>query len=362
MTQQPSTRRRRIAAGIAAIPAAVLAVTACAGTGSPSASGSRDPADVHVAFIYQTTDSNFAQEMALGATAAGEDTGVDLDAAAPPQAIGAPQVQLFQAAERTSTDGIALATLFPDLFVRPFTDAADLGIPTIAVDAGPAEGAPVDLYIGNDNVELGEALATALLPSIPEDATGEILIGTDTPGLPVLTDRNTGFKDVIQDERPGITFVEFDSKQSPTDNYSAWSSAVSAHPDAIAYVGPGSQDAASLAQIEQKTGTKLLVGAADLDPIALQGVADGYVTALASPEHWLKGYIAISLLADHAINGTELPTGWWNPGYLVVDADNVAEITERQSSAENRTAWFAKEAQQELANPDAYLSAMPDAG
>ena len=47
-------------------------------------------------------------------------------------------------------------------------------------------------------------------------------------------------------ERPGVTFLVFDAKQSPTDNFNTWSAQVKAHPDALAYVGPGSQAAVSL--------------------------------------------------------------------------------------------------------------------
>ena len=54
--------------------------------------------------------------MALGAAAAAKVSGITLSNVAPPGANGPQQVQQFQAAENTSKDGIALATLFPDLF------------------------------------------------------------------------------------------------------------------------------------------------------------------------------------------------------------------------------------------------------
>jgi len=54
----------------------------------------------------------------------------------------------------------------------------------------------------------------------------------------------------------------------------------------------------SLTRIQRKSGQKLLVGACDLDQVAMQGVNDGYVKALISPEHWLKGYIAVKLLGS----------------------------------------------------------------
>jgi ribose transport system substrate-binding protein len=318
-----------LAAGLAACGSSGGAKSS--GSGSQGTAGSA--AKVHIAFVYDTTAENFAQEMSLGAAAAAKATGISLTNTAPPTASGSQQVQLFQAAMQSAKNGIALATLFPDLFIRPFKQAESAGIPTIAVDAPPVAGSGVTLFIGNDNLYLGVQLADALLPQIPKNATGQILIGTDTPGLPVLTARNQGFETTVKKARPGVTFLNFDSTQEPSTNYSAWSSAVQAHPHALAYVGPGSQDAASMYEIEKKTGQHYLVGADDLDPNSLAGVAAGDVTALVSPEHWLKGYIAVDLLAQHALTGKPLPAGWWNPGSLVVDKTNIATITARQASA-----------------------------
>ena len=137
----------------------------------------------------------------------------------------------------------------------------------------------------------------------------------------MLEQRNQGFKEAIAKARPGIKFMVFDAKQSPTDNYNTWSAQVKAHPDAIAYVGPGSQAAVSLTRIQKQSGKKLLVGACDLDPVALEGVKDGYVQALISPEHFLKAYIAIALLAAQKQDGKKLPEGVWNTGELTVDSD-----------------------------------------
>jgi ABC-type sugar transport system substrate-binding protein len=361
-------RRATVAAGAAGL-AVILAACGSSGTGGSSASptssgstGTAAAAKVHIAFVYDTTAENFAQEMSLGAAAAAKATGITLTNTAPPTANGAQQVQLFQAAQQTSQNGIALATLFPDLFIRPLRQAESAGIPTIAVDAPPAPGSGVTLFIGNNNYYLGVQLADALLPKIPKGAKGQILIGTDTPGLPVLTARNAGFMATVKKARPGVTFINFDSTQEPSTNYSAWNTAVQAHPSALAYVGPGSQDAASLYEIEKKTGKHYLVGADDLDPNALAGVADGLVQALVSPEHWLKGYIAVYLLAQHALHGTPLPKGWWNPGSLVVDKANIALILKRQQSAASRYAFFKNEVASELAHPSTYLKPLSDLG
>ena len=67
--------------------AVAVAVLALAGCGSddeePTASGGGTK-EANVAFVYPTTTTNFAQEMALGALAAADDTpGVKLTNSAP---------------------------------------------------------------------------------------------------------------------------------------------------------------------------------------------------------------------------------------------------------------------------------------
>lgn len=363
-------RARRSAIAVAAM--CVLAAAGCGSSnnsdnsstsssgGSTSGSSSGSSAKkVNLAFVYPTTETNFAQEMAKGAKAAADETpGVDLNESAPANVDGPKQVQLFQAATRTSKDGVAFMTLAPPLFLRPLLTAQQQGVPVVAVDVPPAKGAEkaAPLLIGNSNVEIGQELAKALLPKIPKDAKGEVMIGTDTPGLPVLEQRNQGFEQVMKQERPGLKMTVFDAKQSPTDNYNTWSAQVKAHPNAIAYVGPGSQAAVSLTRIQKQSGKKLLVGACDLDQVAMQGVKDGYVQALISPEHFLKAYLAIKLMAAQAQDGKKMPAGVWNTGELTVDSKNIDQILQRQASDAAREAYFKPIAEQQLADPSKYLS------
>ena len=117
-----------------------------------------------------------------------------------------------------------------------------------------------------------------------------------------------------------------------------------AHPNAVAYMDPGDQAVVSLARIEKQTGKKLLVGGADVDPAALAAVQDGRVYTLADPEHWLKGYIAISLLANQAKDGKKMPEGWWNPGGAIITSANIDDIIARQKDNTTRTEFYQDEA------------------
>ena len=132
---------RTVATGLALL---ALAVAGCGsddddgGGGGASGGGG---GDAKLAFVYPTTTTNFAQEMALGAKAAADDTpGVDLTESAPANVDGPKQVQLFQAAARTSKDGVAMMTLTPELFIRPLQQAGDQGVPLVAVDVPPPAG------------------------------------------------------------------------------------------------------------------------------------------------------------------------------------------------------------------------------
>jgi ABC-type sugar transport system substrate-binding protein len=359
--------RTVLSAGLLVV-AIVLAVAACGGSsGGGSSSGSssgggqtKSAKDVTLAMITATTTQNAFQEMAFGAKAAAGVEGIKLNSAAPNGINGPQEVQMFQSAMQTSKDGIATMTTTPDLFVRPFAQGVARGIPQVSVDTPPPPGSNVTTFVGNDNVALGASLANTMLKKIPADAKGEIVLGNPIPGLPVLDQRVAGMKQVLQQQRPNIKLVgPLNTGPEPTQNFNAWSGIVKAHPNAIAFMDPGDQAAVSLARIQQQTGKKLLVGGADVDPIALQAVKDGRVYALADPEHWLKGYMAIALLARHARDGKPLPKGWWNPGGSVITSQNIDQILARQKSNATRTAFYKALVAKELANPSQYLKPLP---
>ena len=368
MSSRTSRSPRAVAVAGAIALALAFGVAACGGSdnssgGSGSSAGGQKKAakDVTLAMITATTTQNAFQEMAFGAKAAAGAEGIKLNSAAPNGIDGPKEVQLFQAAMQTSKDGIATMTTTPDLFVRPFAQAVARGIPQVSVDTPPPAGSKVTTFVGNDNVQVGQTLANAMLAKIPADAKGEIVLGNPIPGLPVLDQRVQGMKQVLRQKRPNIKLVgPLNTGPEPTQNFNAWQGIVKAHPDAIAFLDPGDQAPVSLARIQQQTGKKLLVGGADVDPIALQAVKDGRVYALADPEHWLKGYIAIVLLAREARDGTALPKGWWNPGASLVTSKNIDEILKRQQSNATRTAYYKATVDKELANPSAYLKPLPE--
>jgi ABC-type sugar transport system substrate-binding protein len=126
--------RRKVISNVSGIIVVVslLLLAACGGGGSSSSGGSasaKNPADIHVGFVGETTSENFSVEMMAGAKYAADQYHVSAQVVASPNIDDQAAVKLFQDLTRTARDGIAVFTLAPNLFVRPEANAVSAGIP-----------------------------------------------------------------------------------------------------------------------------------------------------------------------------------------------------------------------------------------
>ena len=320
---------------LAAIVAVLMVVAGCG-----SSAGGGDGAKL--GFAVATTSEDFAQQMADGGKfAASKFDGVRLQISGPPGVDGPAEVKLLQDLGRTATDGIAVENLAPDLFVRPMADIARKDIPLVAVDTVPLDGSDVHTYVGNDNVGIGRMLAEEAIRLLGPNASGTVVVGTTVPGVPVLDQRAKGIKDAFAAKLPNVKVLgPFETKIEPTQNFGIWNGLVKANPHALAFLGTGDQDSYNLAKIKQENHGTYLTAGFDLNAATLRAVKDGTNFATLSPEHFMKGAIAIRLLAEAATQGRALPEGWIDSGALLVTKDNVDEVISRQTSDDAKDAWF----------------------
>ena len=312
--------------------------------------------------ITASSTQNAFNEMAYGAQAAAKDKNANLKTAAPNGVNPPKEVALFQAAQQTSQDGIGLMTVAPDVFVRPFSQAVAKGIPLVAVDAAPLPGS------GRQDVRRQlqhghrRAARHRAAQEDPEERHGRGRDRQPDPGPALLLARINGMKQVLSKERPQLKILgPFNVGTEPTDNYNHWNDLVKAHPNAVAYMEPGDQGAVSFGRISKQTGKHYLVGACDVDPEALQAVKSGYVYALGDPQHFLKGYVAIALLADNATGKPKLPEGWFNPGSGIVTSANVDKVIAREQNNDDAHGVLQGHLDKELANPSAYIKPLSEA-
>lgn len=319
---------------------------------TPSPSCPTATKKLNMGFVYSDTTQNPFQEMALGAQAAADQDGnVNLTLAAPNGVNNTQEVQMLESVAQKATDGVGWDSVAPDVFTRALTDATKAGVSIVAVDAAPPAGTGVNTFVGNSNTQVGELLGEAFLAQNP-DPNGTVVLGNDIPSLQLLVQRLNGVQNVIKQKAPNMKILgPFNTGSTNTENLTLWKSVYNAHPGAVAYIGVGSQDGVSLPLIEKSSGKKFLIGSADLPPQALQSVKDGTIFALSSPEHWMKGYIAMWLLIHSKRTCTPLPQGWWNSGGLVVDKTNIDAVIARESSNAARWKFYQPEVMKQLANP-----------
>jgi ribose transport system substrate-binding protein len=310
------------------------------------------------------TESSFAKELRFGyENSVHRVGGVTCTVTGPPRTDDATEAQLFQdlVDKGSAPNGISLSMGNPALFGPVVAAAHAKKVPLIAVDNRPAPTWPVDLYIGDDNYLMGQMMADEAIRRLPPAASGDVVLGTPVPGVPVLDLRAKGMRDELKKRLPKVNVLgPFDTKPDPGVNLKAWETVVSANPDALAFLATADADAYNLAKIRKRIKAKWVAAGFDLDPQSLRAVKDGQIFLL-SPEHYVKGAIAGRLQAEHAKNGAVLPKGWiYTPG-LVVNQANIDEIIKRQQSNATREAWFAPQVDKILNDPKTYLRPLSEA-
>ncbi|ANZ41940.1 hypothetical protein BBK82_44415 [Lentzea guizhouensis] len=339
----------------------LLSGTAVATTGCGAAASST--ALPHVGFVVKRTGGSFAQEMTSGFhEGVGRVGGVSATVTGPPGQDGHREVELFRDLSKAAKGGIAVATSEPALMAPPIGETLREHVSVVGVDMRLTASSGVELHIGNDNYELGEKLADELMRRLPSGATGSVVLGNTTPGLPGFDDRADGIRGRFAEELPGVRVLgPFDTQRDDEANLDAWRRLAAANPDALAFVGTGDCDGFNLAAIKTEKSARWLVGGFGVDPRTLQAVRDGAVVASVSPEHYLKGAVAGWLLARQARGGAELPEGWvFTPGLAVTTA-NLHEVLHRQESEKARREWFRPQIDAFVKDPASWLRPLEQA-
>ncbi|ANZ41908.1 hypothetical protein BBK82_44230 [Lentzea guizhouensis] len=305
-------------------------------TGCTATQTSDDPPTI--GFLAQNTSRDFSREMTDGFKAGAQMVGVKAETTGPATHDGLKQVELLKDLATRAKGGIGVSAVAPELVAQPMARVVEQGIPVIAVAGGSiAPGAGVKLLIENDSWEMGQLLADAAADRLPVDATGTVVIGSNSPAMPALDQRSAGMRARLLERLPKLKVMgPLDTGRDASANLATWQRIVAANPDALAFLGAGDVDAVNLAAVHAAQGGKWLAGAFSIDPKALRGVKDGHLFASVSAEHFLKGAVAGRLLAEHAKNGRPLPEGWFVAPGLLVTPSNVDEFISRQATEQSR--------------------------
>jgi len=216
------------------------------------------------------------------------------------------QIQIVDSMIAQHVDGIALAAAERKALVGPVDRALADGIPVTIFDSG-LDSNSYTSYVATDNVEGGRLAAHTLAHLVQE--RGDVAILMHVPGSQSSMDREKGFKEVIDEEYPGIRIVA--SQYGMSDRAKARSAAeniLTAQPGLagmFASAEPSSLGAALAIKGRGLAGKVKLVTFDSSDQLS-QDLRDGVIDAMIVQDPQLIGYEAVRTLVEK-LNGKQPP-------------------------------------------------------
>ena len=311
-----------------------LAVVLLAGAGiqvgcsphdsAPSAQNPVRPAAPPYKFVVisHATAVPFFVPVRKGVEEAGKLLGVDASFTGPADFNLARQIEFIKAAIAAKVDGIGTTMPNPEAFNDVVAEAAQKGIPVIALNAD-APGSKRLAYIGQGNYEAGRSMGkeiTRLLPS-----GGEVLLCAHTAGAFNLEERLRGVREVLQQAGNFKVQVLATSTDLVKAN-SLIGSYFQGHPETKGFFGVDDITGSAIAQVIEREGLKGKVfgGAFDLVPDVMNAIKAGTMQFTIDQQPYLQGFntvMQLYLLKKYQLAPTDV-----NTGVAPITAANVEKV------------------------------------
>ena len=246
------------------------------------------------------------------------------------------QVNNIETAIDSGVDGIAVTLPDPPLFQDALQRAADEGTYVIVTNVTEqsylSEGEqsmPYNGYVGQNEGEVGAALANSTLPLFEEENGSQpsnALILNHDPGLSSLELRQNGIERVLDEEGVSHDWVEVPSGD-PSGVISRLASQRSNNPDTnlVFTLGPTAGDPAVDYIINEELEGEVYHAGVDISQDQAEGLQEGYNLAQVIQQPALQGYLAAHYLVQQFTDGILTPAHT-PTGPTFVTADNVDAV------------------------------------
>ncbi|MGQ7932545.1 sugar ABC transporter substrate-binding protein [Paraburkholderia sediminicola] len=341
-----------------------LAIAACATAllavgGLARAAEAKKSVTISVVLAFNSME--WSTQVREGAEVAAAQFGgkVRLKVVGPAEYDPAKQVQMFQSELQTGSDGIVIVDVSQAYFVEPAKQAQGQGVGIAWMSDPPAATVKSALFIGQHQFVMaekaGEVVAKDILARSGKPASqisGEVITGACARGIGTLDADLAGFKHAIHTQLPNVAFpATFDSKIDRSQNYSAWSQAVQAHPDALAYMDACEYGNENIAKIisDQKRGVPVI---SLNDAVEILDDIKGRKILAAFPQNnFVSGFMTVYQLASHLLAGQPMPTGWFEAPVERIDASNVDAVIAAHKDKDSEYRYYKPVLDQLIKNP-----------
>ena len=295
-----------------------LAVSALALTAAGAQAG-------EIAVIVKTTNSNFWQNVNLGAQAAIEGQSehrLNFDGPAAESAV-ADQVSLVENAINRGVAGLVLAPSDPEALIPVVQRAYESGIPVVIIDSALGEGAEgaFQAFLSTDNCAAGEQVAKRMIDEA--GTTGKVGIMSYVAGVGSEIGRVGCFTTYLQENSDLEIVGPLYSQSQMANALNQTTDMLASNPDLVGIFGANEPTAVGMGRaIEQagKAGQLTALGF-DGNEDLQQFVRDGVLTATAVQGSFAMGEMGVQTVMDILAGETVEP--FINTGVVMVDKANI---------------------------------------
>ncbi|WFE75624.1 ABC transporter substrate-binding protein [Roseinatronobacter sp. S2] len=278
-----------------------------------------------IAVIVKTTNSNFWQNVNLGAQSAIEGQSehtLTFDGPASESAIG-DQVNMVENAINRGVAGLVLAPSDPDALVPAVRRAYESGIPVVIIDSAlgdDAEGS-FQAFLSTDNCAAGEQVAQRMIDEA--GTTGKVGIMSYVAGVGSEIGRVGCFSDYLSENSELEIVGPLYSQSQMANALNQTTDMLASNPDLVGIFGANEPTAVGMGRAIIQAGK-----AGDLVALGFDGnedlqefVRDGVLTATAVQGSFAMGELGVQAVID--ILAGEAVESFINTGVVMVDKDNV---------------------------------------
>lgn len=301
--------------GWLAVAAAVPLVLSGCSAATPADTDDSAKQDVTIAVItHSAPGDTYWDVVKSGEIRAAEDLGIKTTYQADPDVVK--QAALIDSAVADGVDGIVVSMANPDGLKDSIEKAIAAGIPVVSVDSGLERFKEFGIltHIGQSEYIAGRGTGEKMKAAGIKNAICVI----HEAGNVGLEDRCRGVKDTLGGK---VENVQVDINNLP-DAQNTVKAKMLADPtiDGVVTLGPPMAVAAAAALEEAKSMAKLVTF--DLSEDVTKLIADGKILFAVDAQPYLMGYLGVSFLYLHKINGNEVGGGepvYSGPGYVTKD-------------------------------------------
>ena len=320
----------------AVIPAALLCMTGCAGSG-------HDPTEKYI-LVAANIKIPYWQSAQAGLIHAANEMKVKAEMDGPDGYDTKAEHDAFQRAVAQKPSGILISAADASVMSPDINSAMQQGIPVITVDSDAPDSKRL-FFVGTDNYnagELGGKLAVKLL-----NGKGDVVVFT-VPSQPNLIDRLHGYQNAFADH-PDIHIQIVDMRGDPTVVFDTTRKMLESKtkPDAFVCL-----EAISCPEVGEVVNRENMVGkvtviAMDTDQRTTDWIQKGVISATIAQKPFTMAYYGTKLLDDvHHHPPTPLTNNWEqnatapipefvDTGAFVIDKGSVGAFLQQNKAASN---------------------------